>query len=803
MADDDVCPDCGAKLPANRPGGLCPQCLLRLGLGADLLTTLKGDDEPGLALARTLGRNPRLVQALSGGPGEPGGAGVLTTLEETIGPVPRVLLRDAAADDPRPVRPRSEEMPNLTGEPVRYHLLGEIARGGMGAILKGRDTDLGRDLAVKVLLEKHRDRPEMVRRFVEEAQIGGQLQHPGIVPVYEIGQFTDGRLYIAMKLVKGRNLAALLEARRDPEENRPRFLSIFEQVCQTMAYAHVRGVVHRDLKPSNVMVGDFGEVQVMDWGLAKVLDQGGVADEERARRSRNDSSAIRTVRTGSDAAESEVGSILGTPAYMAPEQARGELDTVDERADVFGLGSILCEILTGHPAYEGRTSVELYSKAERADLTGILARLDACSADGELVALARSCLAAAPRDRPRDATGVLAGLTSHLAGAEMRLRAAELAQAKAETRTVEERRRRLLTLALASSILATALLGGGAWAWIAGERAQRTAKTASDVSKALYDSAVLRSQARSATHADSTKWLEAIAAIKQAQALLDRTEGLTDLRNRVQAQLTAIVSERNAVEAAGKDHRMIERLAQIHDDFAVHFDSQRMDAEYTAAFRDYGVDVDALDPAVAGVLLAQRPVAVDLAGALDQWTFNRRRMRPPAGAGARHLVEVAKVADPDPWRNRLRDALDPAITEQRSALGALERLAATADPDSLPGESVSRLAFALSSLRSNSTAVSLLRHAQRAHPRDFWINMDLAGDLRRAGQLDDALRFYSVAVSIRPKSGLALRELGKTLRDSGRLEEADTVLREADRLWPPPRPPDHPRPPRGRFDRPV
>src|SRR5262249_15113593 len=137
------------------------------------------------------------------------------------------------------------------------------------------DPGMGRDLALKILLDRHRQRPDLIERFVEEAQICGQLQHPGIVPVYELGALADRRPFFTMKLVKGRTLAAHLAARSDPEW--PRFLSIFEAVCQTVAYAHARGVIHRDLKPSNIMVGAFGEVQVMDWGLAKVLSRDGDA----------------------------------------------------------------------------------------------------------------------------------------------------------------------------------------------------------------------------------------------------------------------------------------------------------------------------------------------------------------------------------------------------------------------------------------------------------------------------------------------------------------------------------------------
>ncbi len=293
MFSVETCPDCSARLPANAPAGLCPRCLLRLGaaLAVELDAEL-GDPEANRVLEDASKKtDPVLPPAHA------------LNQDDAIGAIPRIHLRDTS-EATRLIRPTSPETPKLSGQPSRYQLIGELARGGMGAIFQGRDLDLGRDLAVKVIREEHRDHPEMVRRFVEEAQIGGQLQHPGIIPVHELGRLPDGRLFIAMKLVRGRTLAALLATRRGPDEDRMRFLSVFEQVCQTMAYAHARGVIHRDLKPSNIMVGSFGEVQVMDWGLAKVLDQGGVADEERAIRAGGDDPAVWTCRSGSEAMES-------------------------------------------------------------------------------------------------------------------------------------------------------------------------------------------------------------------------------------------------------------------------------------------------------------------------------------------------------------------------------------------------------------------------------------------------------------------------------------------------------------------
>jgi serine/threonine-protein kinase len=205
----------------------------------------------------------------------------------------------------------------------RFELLDEIARGGMGAVYRATERVLGREVAVKVLREQHPPGSAADRRFRDEARIAGQLQHPGIPPVHHLGALPDGRPFLAMKLIKGRTLDDRLKDRPDPSADRGLFLAVLEQVCHAVAYAHAHRVIHLDLKPANVMVGSFGEVQVMDWGVAKVLASGG----DLPRRPGDDPDAtvgteIRSFRD-SDGSETQAGSMLGTPAYMPPEQAGG------------------------------------------------------------------------------------------------------------------------------------------------------------------------------------------------------------------------------------------------------------------------------------------------------------------------------------------------------------------------------------------------------------------------------------------------------------------------------------------------
>lgn len=261
--------------------------------------------------------------------------------------------------------------------------------------------------------------------------------------------------------------SGLLDERESVEVERSRFLGIFEQICQTMAYAHSRGVIHRDLKPSNIMVGAFGEVQIMDWGLAKVLGEGGVADERRAFATQQSTSIIETIRShGSDSgnvvgSQTQLRSVLGTPAYMPPEQALGEIDRLDTRTDVFGLGAMLCEILTGKPPYVGDEAAQIFRMATRGKLADCYERLGNWHADDELIALVRACLELEPADRLPDAGAVRERITDYLQSVEQRLRQAELDRIEITTRNTEERKRRRVLWALVMSVFMTCTAVGG------------------------------------------------------------------------------------------------------------------------------------------------------------------------------------------------------------------------------------------------------------------------------------------------------------------------------------------------------
>jgi serine/threonine-protein kinase len=721
----------------------------------------------------------------------------------SLGDMRPVLLKEAEGESDHIVKPKSDAMPPPEQTGDRYQLQGEIARGGMGAVLRGRDVDLGRDLAVKVLLEKYARRPEVARRFIEEAQIGGQLQHPGVVPVYDIGRFGE-RPFFTMKLVKGQTLAHLLGERADYTQDRPRLLSIALQVAQTLAYAHAKGVIHRDLKPANVMVGAFGEVQVMDWGLAKVLAEGGIADEERASRGREppeDVTQIRTARSNSSAGsfgtDTEAGSLLGTPAYMPPEQANGDIANLDRRADVFGLGAILCEILTGKPPYVGRFAEEVRRKARNGDLTDANARLDACGADAELIVLTKTCLAAEAIDRPKDAQVVADGLTAYLSGVQERLHQAELAEAEATAKAIEEAKRRRLTLALAATVLLALTLGGGGWLWVKNERDARQAQVAREVNVALNQAMALREKAKAATTGAAALFAQAREQAQRALALVDNSPADDTLQEQVRRL-------QNDLDEEAKDRQLIAaldeaRMAQAETLSENRFALERAVPLFRKALQAYGLPAGQGDPAAVAAQLGQRPTALREAviAAWEEWidlaTSPKHPLAEPHLDWLRAVVAAAEPADRWTWEFRAALA-EPRAQKQRQAL---EKLAADVDVRTFTPRTLMRLAERLDDAPAGErhhpdalrpAALRLLRRAQQQYPADFWINTRLGLRLRHGrpapADLSEAVRYLTAAVALRPDSPGAHLNLGNGLRDKGQVDEAIACHRKAIALDP-------------------
>ena len=427
-------------------------------------------------------------------------------------------LMDALANPaPEPLVQLSEMHAEMlerqrASDPQRYERIEEIESGGMGSVLRVLDRRLGREVALK----RSRVRGETdglrwsdavtLRRFLDEARVTGRLEHPGIVPVHDFGVDERGGVYFTMRLVRGRSFLDVIRAVRDGEEGWSQIRAVRHLLaaCETVSYAHSMGVLHRDLKPGNLMVGDFGAVYVVDWGLARI--RGGELAE-----------------TSDDPLRTRHGQVVGTPAYMPPEQSRGELDRIDERSDVYALGAVLYHLLAGAPPFlasDDRQDSAAVLQRVREGPPESLARL-APQAPQELVAICERAMARDPGQRYPSAEALAGDLRAFLEG---RVVAAYARGALQQLRKWIVRNR-ALAAALAFGLFAV-LVGAGAALWLARE-ARRAAELARAQTRAVLSLSALQDLQELKARAE-TLWPPSPERIPEYEAWVARARALID-----------------------------------------------------------------------------------------------------------------------------------------------------------------------------------------------------------------------------------------------------------------------------------
>lgn len=494
----------------------------------------------------------------------------------------------------------------------RYRVVKLVGRGGMSLVYMASDVLLNRPVAIKTVVPRPTLASVVARRLLREAFLTAGLQHPGIPPVHDAGYLADGRPYIVMKLVEGVTLSKLLKhhaglARSGVHsEEASELLTIFERVCEAVAFAHQNGVIHRDLKPGNVMIGRHGEVHVMDWGLGKRVRPSGSTEASGA------SSLLPDMMDehglGEEASVDDFvtrsGCWLGTPPYMAPEQVLRQHDRIDERTDVFGLGAMLYHILVGEPPFpvvrDGSAIVDEHNKA--------LSKLEELQGWEGWTELCRRCMSLDPEDRFQDAGEVAAEVRRLRADADRRAREAELRAVESEVRAREIRKRTRLFLGIC--LLVIGVLG---------------------VAMFLIDRARMR---EAKARAEALALLRTLTEdVLQDEILGPRDKGLNpdlldSLLDRYRA-LADLLTTRSATPALqGEGHLSVGTLCYLNGDLA------RAENEYRQAIQLLGLAAKATnDPAVF----------LDLGRAWINLSLTLSRMGQASGAEEAHHLAIQSL----------------------------------------------------------------------------------------------------------------------------------------------------------------
>ncbi|MBL8900331.1 MAG: protein kinase [Planctomycetes bacterium] len=595
-----------------------------------------------------------------------------------------------------------QRLPRIEGYAVRAVL----GSGGMGIVYAARHEKLGRDVALKMLLAGTRAGAEAATRFHREAEAAARLRHPHVVPIFDIGD-CEGAPYFTMELVEGGSLAQQL-ARELPSVERAVEIAI--ALADAVQLAHEHGIVHRDLKPANVLLDREGVPKITDFGLARLLDE-----DERLTRS---------------------GAPLGTPSYMAPEQSRGVAGAAAPSVDIYALGAVLHELLTGRPPFRGTTPTETLRLALEVEPERPSRSRPEVSRDLDIICL--KCLEKDPLRRYASARELADDLRRFRDGQPIRARALGLGE-----RAMRWARRHRLgaVLVLSALVTLTLLATLGLREWSAARERDRT--LASEVARL-----------------DAVRELQRSGRLSEARAILAQVKlasasPLQARRERLHADL--VLEERLSSL----------RLARGHSPRLDRFD-EKTDRAYEQTLREAGLGSLEDAPTEIAARIATSAARRALIEALDDWMLcirDRSRLA--------RLLAIARCVDPEPWRDRLRD---PAGWSERARLEAL-----AADPSCATQPVPLLLVLAGLLHDAGGDGTGFLRRVQKQHADDYWVNFTFAEML---GNDDEAIEYHRAALALRPKEHAAYVNIAVALSERGRLEEATDYWRRAVELTP-------------------
>lgn len=630
---------------------------------------------------------------------------------EGVNPARRLLLDSLQKED---------RLPEIAG----YEVLNVIGAGGMGVVYRARHIKLNRLVAIKmVLLGSYASRRDM-ECLLQEAQSVAALRHPNIVQVYDVGEH-DGFPYFAMELLEGGDLAKTLEGK--PRAVREA-VDLIRVLAGAVHAAHLGGIVHRDLKPGNIFLDSDGAPKIGDFSLSRRFDL--------------DSTILTNVRQA------------GTPSYMAPEQAAGKAKSIQPAIDIYSLGAVLYELLTGRPPFTGETAEETRRQVIEEEPVPPIQLNPRVPRDLQTICL--TCLQKDPARRYKTAIDLANDLKRFSRGEPIHARPVGIAE-----RVVKWcRRRPATTLAIFVTVVSMiGAVGGGIWL----QQVEHARYTQETVRRERARTSIASALSLLSQYVKSRQWSDAAGVLSTAQAnLSDADSPELDVR----------------VAAAAEEFEIAQDLDRIRQSFPEYevgetgFTIRPTSDYYGGIFRrlEIGGDVE-VHTAAERVRIS--PLREQLLMALDHAAF-AERYRSGKTDFSRHLA-VGRIAVPNPWQDRFRD---PATWGDLASLQRLVNDAATAEP-APPSHQMVMIAIRLRSLGANATAVKILREAQLREPSDFWVNLEFGHTLRIDGNPSEAVQFLRVATAQKPTNFVAWTELGQALVSSGRSEEAIAPFRRA------------------------